>query len=200
MTPPSEPAGTIRYLWVLRHGKAARNAPAGGGDKERPLTARGRRDATALGHRLAAGVGVFGLRGVPVPEVALCSSAVRTRQTADLVLEAMGGDVRLEALHSLYGANPDTVLGYVRELDDGFTSALLVGHNPTIYQLAWQLLVPTGDDDGDDRGGDEGGDRSILHTHGFPTCSLAVVGLPVSSWVDADEGSGSLAGVFSPPY
>ena len=129
MTPPSEPAGTIRYLWVLRHGKAARNAPAGGGDKERPLTARGRRDATALGHRLAAGVGVFGLRGVPVPEVALCSSAVRTRQTADLVLEAMGGDVRLEALHSLYGANPDTVLGYVRELDDGFTSALLVGHN-----------------------------------------------------------------------
>ena len=114
----TDPEGMLRYLWVLRHGKAAGNAPAGGGDKERPLTARGRRDATALGHRLAAGVGVFGLADVPLPQVVLCSSAVRTRQTADLVLEAMGGSLPLESLHSLYGANPDTVLGYIRELDD----------------------------------------------------------------------------------
>ncbi|HEV3264137.1 MAG TPA: histidine phosphatase family protein [Acidimicrobiales bacterium] len=186
----------LRYLWVLRHGKAARSAPAGGGDKERPLTARGRRDATALGHRLGAGVGVFGLDDVPLPQVVLCSSAVRTRQTADLVLEAMGGNLPLESLHSLYGANPDTVLGYLRELDDNFASAMLVGHNPTVYELAFELLARSWDGDGQ-----EAGDRLILRNHGFSTCSLAVIGLPAGSWSDLGEaGGGSLAGVFSPPY
>lgn len=191
----TEASGPTRYLWVLRHGKAAHGAPAGGGDKERPLTARGRRDATALGQRLAAGVGVFGLDDIPVPEVALCSSAVRTRQTADLVLAAMGGDIPLEPLHSLYGANPDTVLGYVGELDDRYTSALLVGHNPTLYELAFQLLSPAWGDDGH-----ESGDRAVLRNHGFPTCSLAVVRLPVGGWAEVGEDGGSLAGVFSPPY
>ncbi|HEY1988505.1 MAG TPA: histidine phosphatase family protein [Acidimicrobiales bacterium] len=184
-----------RYLWVLRHGKAAGNAPAGGGDKARPLTARGRRDAAALGHRLAAGVGVFGLTDVPLPQVVLTSSAVRTRQTADLVLEAMGGDLPLESLHSLYGANPDTLLGYVGELEDDVTSAMLVGHNPTLYELAFELLAPSWGADGE-----ETGDRSILRDHGFPTCSLAVIGLPAGSWSDVGEAGGSLAGVFSPPY
>jgi phosphohistidine phosphatase len=192
----TDPAGVLRYLWVLRHGKATGNAPAGGGDKERPLTARGRRDATALGHRLAAGVGVFGLDDVPLPQVVLCSSAARTRETADRVLEAMGGDIPLESLHSLYGANPDTVLDYVRELDDDFTSAMLVGHNPTLYEFAFELLAPSWDGDGQ-----EAGDRSTLRHHGFPTCSLAVIGLPAPSWSDLGEaGGGSLAGVFSPPY
>ena len=184
-----------RYLWVLRHGKAASNAPAAGGDNARPLTTRGRRDATALGHRLAAGVGVFGLTDVPLPQVVLTSSAVRTRQTADLVLEAMG-DVPLESLHSLYGASPDTLLGYVGELDDDVTSAMLVGHNPTLYELAFELLAPSWDG-----AGQEAGDRSVLRSHGFPTCSLAVIGLPARSWSDVgDAGGGSLAGVFSPPY
>jgi phosphohistidine phosphatase len=192
----TEPSGPTRYLWALRHGKAAHGAPAGGGDKERPLTARGRRDATALGQRLAAGVGVFGLDDVPLPVVALCSSAARTRQTADLVLEAMGGEVPLEPLHSLYGANPDSVLSYVGELDDRFTSALLVGHNPTLYELAFQLLAPAWDDDD----GHEAGDRAVLRNHGFSTCSLAVVRLPVGSWAEVGEDCGSLAGVFSPPY
>jgi phosphohistidine phosphatase len=192
----TDPIGMFRYLWVLRHGKATGNPPAGGGDKERPLTARGRRDATALGHRLAAGVGVFGLDDVPLPEVVLCSSAARTRQTAELVLEAMGEEVPLEPLHSLYGANPDTVLSYIAELDDHFISALLVGHNPTLYELAFELLALSWDDDGQ-----EAGDRSVLRDHGFPTCSLAVLRLPVGSWSDVGEaGGGSLAGVFSPPY
>jgi phosphohistidine phosphatase len=145
---------------------------------------------------LAAGVGVFGLADVPLPQVVLTSSAVRTRQTADLVLEAMGGAVPLESLHSLYGANPDTVLGYVGELDDDVTSAMVVGHNPTLYELAFELLAPSWDDEGQ-----EAGDRSMLRNHGFPTCSLAVIGFPAGSWSDVgDAGGGSLAGVFSPPY
>ncbi|MGH9098447.1 MAG: SixA phosphatase family protein, partial [Acidimicrobiales bacterium] len=125
----------------------------------------------------------------------LTSSAVRTRQTADLVLEAMGRTIPLESLHSLYGANPDTVLGYVGELDDGVTSAMVVGHNPTLYELAYELLAGSRDAEGQDAG-----DRSILRDHGFPTCSLAVIGFAARSWSEVGDAGGSLAGVFSPPY
>lgn len=183
----------VRSLWLLRHGKAASDAPWGGSDAERPLTGRGRRDATALGRRLAAGDGSFGLTGVRLPDVVLGSAAVRTRQTAELVVEGMGGRP-LDLYRSLYGAETSTVLQYLRELDEGVASAMVVGHNPTMYRLAWELLA-----DGTEGAG-EGGDRSRLQEHGFPTCSLAVLALAVGSWEDVAGGCGALAGVFSPPY
>ena len=183
------PTITHRYLWLLRHGKAASDAPWGGSDRERPLTARGRRDARALGARLAAGDDHLGLEGIPTPELAICSAAVRTRQTADLVIEAMGGEVPLDSYQSLYGADPDQLLQYVREIDEGVSSALVVGHNPTVYQLAHELL-----DAEDDAG------RDLLEARGFPTCALAVLVLRVPDWEDLVAVSGRLAGVFAPPY
>jgi phosphohistidine phosphatase len=191
----------VRHLWILRHGKAAADAPAGGGDAQRPLVARGRADATRLGRRLAAGTGAFGLVDVPVPAIALCSAAARTRETADLVLGAMDAGLRLESYRSLYGASTGTVLGYVRELDDAVASALVVGHNPAMFQLAWELVgpVPGVADDAPD-GDDPDGDRAVLRSHGFPTCALAVVTLTVDRWEDVDAGRGALAGLFRPPY
>jgi phosphohistidine phosphatase len=189
-----------RYLWLLRHGKAASDAPSGGGDRERPLTDRGRRDASALGARLGGGPPALGLEGVPVPEQAICSAAVRTSQTADLVADAMAdagslareGRLPVEAFRSLYGAGTEMILRYVREVDDGVSSLLVVGHNPTLPQLAWELLAEE----------DEGspGDRAVLDGYGFPTCSLAVLSLDVPGWEDVVRGCATLAGLFTPPY
>jgi phosphohistidine phosphatase len=63
---------TVRTLVILRHAKAT---PYRGDDSDvdRPLTARGRADATAAGHWLAA----HDLR----PDLVLCSPARRTRET-----------------------------------------------------------------------------------------------------------------------
>jgi phosphohistidine phosphatase len=185
---------SARHLWLLRHGKAAPDPPWGGSDKERPLTNRGRRDATALGARLAGERPVLGLEGVPPPELALCSAAVRTRQTADLVAEAMGGLLPVEAAHALYGADPDLLLRYVREIDEGVRSALVVGHNPTVVEVAWLLLPVPADPD------DSTTDRAVLEAHGFPTCALAVLTLEVGAWEDVAHGCAQLAGVFKPPY
>ncbi len=71
----------------------------------------------------------------------MCSAAVRTRQTADLVVEAMGGGLPVSSYRSLYSAELDLVLQYVREIDEGARSALLVGHNPTMFEVAWRLLA-----------------------------------------------------------
>ncbi len=183
---------TVRYLWLLRHGKAASDAPVGGGDRERPLTGRGRRDATALGRRIREERPALGLEGVVPPDLAVSSAAVRARQTAQLVVKAMGGRVPLDSYSSLYDADTDVVLRYVREIDEGVHGALLVGHNPTIFDTARELLGHAED------GG--AADRAALEAHGFPTCALAVVSLHVPAWEDAAHGCGTLAGVFKPPY
>jgi phosphohistidine phosphatase len=191
---PSPPSGPVRHLWLLRHAKAASDAPWGGSDRERPLTGRGRRDATALGQRLAAGgTPLPGVEERPTPEQIICSAAVRTRQTADLVVRGLGTPLPREAYKSLYEAQPDLVLQYVREVDGGVHSLLVVGHNPTIYQLVWELLANR-DDDG------SVGDRAALELHGFPTCALAVLALSVGAWEDVAAGCGRLVGLFKPPY
>jgi phosphohistidine phosphatase len=126
--------------------------------------------------------------------LAVCSAAVRTRQTTDLIVEALGGALPVSAYRSLYAADPELVLQYVREIDEGARSALLVGHNPTVFNVAWQLLADPADPE------DPLADRNVLEAHGFPTCALAVLRLAVGSWEDVVHGCGSLAGVFKPPY
>jgi phosphohistidine phosphatase len=182
---------SFRHLFVLRHGKAAAEPPRGGRDRDRELTSRGRADAHALGAAIARG-GLGGQEGIPPPQQALCSSAVRTHQTARLVVDAMGGGLPLDAYPALYGADPDTLLTYVREIDPATQSALLVGHNPGVCELALHLLDPT-DDNSD-------GPRRQLEDRGFPTCALAVLALPVREWTEIVPGSGRLIGVFTPPY
>jgi phosphohistidine phosphatase len=176
-----------RQLWILRHAKAADGQP-GGRDRDRPLTARGRRDASALGVRLAADGAVLDTPGLCRPERALCSSAVRTTRTAELVLGRLATPVPLDSYRSLYQAEPETVLDYVRETDDGCGSVLVVGHNPTMFHLTWDLLDDTSLD------------RERLDAVGFPTCALAVVDLGVAAWADVATGQGALVGLFTPPY
>ena len=69
----------------------------------------------------------------------------------------------------------------------------MVGHNPTMYQLVWELLADRGEED-------PAGDRAVLEAHGFPTCALAVLVLEVRAWEDVAHGCGRLAGLFKPPY
>ena len=136
---------------------------------------------------------MLGLEGVPPPALAICSAAVRTRQTADLVAKAMGGRLPVDSYRSLYDAGTDVVLGYVGEIDNAVRSALVVGHNPTVYQVGFELV---GDGE-DDR---SAADRAALESHRFPTCALAVLTLDVPAWEDMVPGCGGLAGLFKPPY
>ena len=73
----SEAAG--HTLAVLRHAKAVQDP--GLDDKDRALTKRGLRDATAAGGRLR--------EAQLIPDLVLCSTALRTRQTWEQVRAAL---------------------------------------------------------------------------------------------------------------
>jgi len=166
-------------VWVLRHAKAA---PEGPDDHGRPLTSRGERQAADLAARIAGGVGP----GVVVPTTVLCSSARRALQTAELVVPALGERVELLVERALYQADPDDVVGRLGELPAETAAVMVVGHNPTVHDLAGLLL-----DDGDRRG------RAQLE-EGFPPASLAVVALPAGRWAASPLGTGTLRVLWRP--
>ena len=116
---------------------------------------------------------------MPRPELAVCSAAVRTRQTADLIVDALDGEIPINAFRSLYSAEADLVLRYVREVDEGVDSLLLVGHNPAVFEVAWQLLADPAAISGPVQTTAGLSDRDLLEAHGFPTCALAVISLEV---------------------
>ena len=178
-----------RLLWLLRHAKTVPDPPAGGTDHDRPLAPRGRRDADALARRLGSSGDRLGIE-VELPEVVLCSTATRTVQTTERVL-ADWPDPPPEVRHlrSLYGADPEGVLGELALLEPTVRSAMVVGHNPTAHSLAEELLAP----------GDGKGHRQVAAV-GFPTCALAVYRWRITRWEEAALGRAALVGLFRPPY
>ncbi|GAA2368770.1 histidine phosphatase family protein [Dactylosporangium salmoneum] len=118
---------TVRTLILLRHAKAA-DPDDYATDLERPLTARGHRDAAAAGAWLREA----GLQ----PDAALCSTSVRTRETLDeLALQ----DVPVIYEHRIYVGPAMDTLELVQQSDASVQTLLLVGHNPTISDLSDSL-------------------------------------------------------------
>jgi len=137
-----------RTLVLLRHAKAeqSRDTP----DAERPLTARGHADAAAAGAWLA--------RHALLPDLVLCSTARRTRQTWHGVALGMTGSppeggpagsapvVRYEA--AVYEAQPDELLELLRGVAPDTGSVLLIAHNPGISLVSGLLDPQRADPDG----------------------------------------------------
>lgn len=124
-----------RSLLVLRHAQTEDVRP-GGRDTERRLTANGERQAAEAGDYLRQ-------RGITVDTV-LCSSAVRARQTLDLL--ELGGQPapdRVDIAERFYNAGTDTLIEAVRELADDCRVALLIGHAPGAPGVVYELTDPT---------------------------------------------------------
>jgi phosphohistidine phosphatase len=117
-------------LILLRHAKAEGEAPSGD-DFDRPLAARGQREARAVGAQLAA----LGLR----PDLAVVSPAARTRETWDLVeLSVAGAAVRFDP--ALYNAEAGAIRKIAEKAGAGVRTVIVVAHNPGLQELAVRLM------------------------------------------------------------
>lgn len=122
-----------RTLLLLRHAKSSWDDPACD-DFERPLAGRGRRAAPLIGRYMAE-------RGW-LPEMAIVSPALRTRQTWDLVAAELPCVPDLAFDETIYEAAPTAILGAVRQVPDRVSTLLVVGHNPGLEGLAEALASP----------------------------------------------------------
>jgi phosphohistidine phosphatase len=124
----------VHVLYLLRHAKSSWAEPTLA-DRERPLAPRGRRDAKRIAEHLRQ----IGCE----PELVLCSTAVRTSETLELVRPSLGtSTVMLE--DELYAASWDHLLARIRLVPDAVASVMLIGHNPGMHELAL-ALASTGD-------------------------------------------------------
>ena len=160
----------MRRLMLLRHAKSDR-AP-GVDDHERPLNARGREAAPGVGEWLA--------QQQLFPNLVVCSTARRTRQTFELLAPSFPKATRVEFEDKLYLAERDEIIAMVRALPRGAACAMLVGHNPGLQDAAI-ALAGSGDTDL----------RRQLHGK-FPTAALAIIDFPSDDWGAARPGGGRL--------
>jgi phosphohistidine phosphatase len=157
-----------RRLVLLRHAKSDWPDVA---DHDRPLAKRGRRDAPVAGRWLGeAGYG---------PDAVVCSTALRARQTwelasAGLLAAVPGAAPVLRHEPRVYEATVLGLLMLVREFPPEWRTALVVGHNPGLAELAAGLTKPPPD-----------------APPAFPTAAIAVLALP-DLWSDAGPGEAKL--------
>ncbi|MET8564266.1 histidine phosphatase family protein [Streptomyces flaveolus] len=168
-------AGPLRRLVVLRHAKSA--WPEGVEDHRRPLAPRGLRDAPAAGRALAAGT---------LPDLALCSTAVRARRTWELVSAEWATPPPVRYDRRLYAAGVPELLEVVREVPPEVRTLLLIGHNPGLEELVLTLAA-------------DGLDDSLDRVRAkFPTCAVAVLAWHGTDWPALAPGAALLTSFTVP--
>jgi phosphohistidine phosphatase len=124
-------AGMQRRLVIVRHAKTGEGSP----DIARELTDRGRRDAQALGRWLA--------ENDVVPDLVVVSPARRAQQTWDLAARKLPTQPEIRVDDRIYDNTVDDVLAAIRETANDVTTLAVVGHNPSLGELAGVSSFPT---------------------------------------------------------
>lgn len=160
----------MKRLILLRHAKAV--PPEGMADEARPLAARGR---LAM-ERMA---GFFRERNL-VPDLALVSSAVRTRETWSLLEAAFASKPVARIVPGLYAASREGLYAIAQQVPAAVKTLLLLGHNPGLEEIV-RSLAASGEPEALMRFG-----------RGMPTAAVAVFELSINDWKEIAPKSGRM--------
>lgn len=158
----------MKTLLLLRHAKSDWDDPKLR-DFDRPLAARGRRDAPRMGRALSE-------RG-PLPDLIVSSPAARARETIEAVIDSAGLTCRLSFDEGIYGASSAEMMRIIRRLPAESSCALLVGHNPGFEDTVRRLTGAS---------------------ERMPTAALACMGFQVERWEDVEDERGNLLWLLTP--
>jgi phosphohistidine phosphatase len=164
-----------RTLVIVRHAKSSWDFDVD--DHKRPLSARGRRDADALGRLLSQ----RSLR----PDLVLCSTATRTRQTWDYAKAGGATSGEVQYVREIYHAWVPELLAMIREVPEQIHTLLVLGHAPGIPDLVEHLCVRT-----------DSTDWTQMDSK-FPTSALAIVNVP-GAWAELGKGRAELGSFMVP--
>ncbi len=157
-----------RRLILMRHAKSSwtSDAPT---DHARPLSSRGRRDAARIAQ-------VLEERGW-APEAVWSSDSERTRETWEVMEEALRDPPEAEFTHTLYCASLDEIWQEAHDWPPGIETMLVLGHNP-----GWEHAVST----------------LCGETTGMTTANAALLEGAGDDWVQALDGDWKLVEVLRP--
>ncbi|PKB25083.1 phosphohistidine phosphatase [Novosphingobium kunmingense] len=168
----------MKLLGLFRHAKSDWADPRAR-DFDRPLNKRGRTGAAIMGRHIRD-------HGVAWDHV-ISSPAVRCTETVEIAAEAAGRPLAVNWDRRIYLASSATLADLLREQDEGFSATLMVGHNPGLEDLIFDL-VP---DDGSSPL------RDVVEVK-FPTAAYAVLELDIDRWADLADNCARLVHLTRP--
>jgi phosphohistidine phosphatase len=156
-----------KTLYLLRHAKSGWDDPVPR-DFDRPLNKKGERAARVMGQWMAS-------NGLNFDHV-IASPAVRVIETLDEIWAGYGRRIEPTWERRIYLASGATLLDVLRETDDAHDSVLMVGHNPGMEDVVFDLVA----DDGSSPLRDIVLDK-------YPTAALAELTIDIDHWADIDK-------------
>lgn len=153
----------------MRHGEAKPQSP-GEKDHDRALALRGRKVAEIVGAHLA--------RTGAAPSLVLCSSARRAVETFAAIRPYLPASVAESVEQGLYLASSDELLERICAVDADRDAVLLVGHNPGIGRLAYEISRPVASPEYD------------RLSRSFPAGALVTIRFDADRWEDVRPESG----------
>lgn len=156
----------MKKLLLIRHAKATHES--GYIDFERPLKPSGLRDAAIMSGRLK--------DHNIIPQILVASPALRTLATADVIAEHLGL-AKPEEIKAIYDARTDELMDVIGNLDDQYDFIGLVGHNPAIGQVLYDLSGQTKD---------------------VPPGAVGLIEFDIESWTGVRPHTGKLSFYDSP--
>jgi phosphohistidine phosphatase len=166
-------------LMLLRHAKAEPGRPRLA-DHDRSLAERGTADAVRAGQWIKHA----GLQ----PDLTICSTARRTRETWNLASEALGAAVAVQFEAAIYEATTARLLTVVRRAPATARILLVVGHNPGLEHLVADLVQDAEP---------EAAARLALK---YPTAGIAVLGFKTANWSQIVPRSAHFEAFSAPHY
>ncbi|MCB5362974.1 histidine phosphatase family protein [Pusillimonas sp. CC-YST705] len=164
-------------LCLLRHAQAA--LVPGLPDHDRPLTESGETAALRVGDWLA--------EAQLLPDIAIVSTARRTRATWDGVQKRLSAFVPAVFEKRIYESTPENILESIQYTAEAHHCVLVVGHNPGLHQLALDLI-------------EQGDSNSLARLNQeFTPGSLVIIDFPaLPAWEQLDRHSGVLQRFVTP--
>jgi phosphohistidine phosphatase len=158
-----------KTLLLLRHAKSSWKDPQLD-DHDRPLNSRGRKAAVKIG-RLMQDERLM-------PDLALCSTARRARETAGLIFAEMASPPEITFRDDLYHADPEHIARVLSQVAESTSCVLMIGHNPGLEEFLSRIT------------------SKALE---LPTAALARVDFQVSTWSQFnDSARGTLVQLWRP--
>jgi phosphohistidine phosphatase len=167
----------MRRLFLLRHAKSSWQTE-GQDDFDRPLSARGRKGAPVMG--------AFLRDNDIAPDLILCSTARRARETLALALPFLRGEATIQFEDRLYLASAAKLFARLKQLDGAWRQVMIVAHNPGLQDLTMMLSAEN-----------ENGNRHAIDGK-FPTGALVQFDFQIAEWSSLTRHGGQLVRLVTP--
>jgi phosphohistidine phosphatase len=164
----------VKLLGLLRHAKSDWDDMSLR-DYDRGLNDRGRRGAAVMGGHIRE-------HGIHWDRL-LASPAERVRRT----LDAVRLKVPVTFDEHIYLAESDALIEVLHGVEGDPAAVLLVGHNPGLQELVFDLVAPEREND-----------LFSQVAEKFPTATFAVLELAIGRWADCEAGCGTLVHLARP--